>query len=154
VLDNAFAYQWKYATVLTNMPMGGSGYIYTMDEVPFLSIATSGKIPVYAEYTNFQANQSDFLLKLIETGAYPSFLITAQDPELLQDTDSAEIYSSKYELYKDQILEYSAILSDLHNKTQNASIIRHEKSGNIVNVTYDNGVVVTVNYSDGTWGVK
>ncbi|MCL2031023.1 MAG: DUF5696 domain-containing protein, partial [Oscillospiraceae bacterium] len=92
-LDRAFANQWQFASFLVNMPTGGSSYVYTSQEIPFLSIALSGQIPVYAEYTNFQANQRKFFLQLVESGMRPSFLITAQNPSLLQNTNRSDIYS-------------------------------------------------------------
>jgi hypothetical protein len=148
IADKPFAYLWRYASALVNMPTGGSSYIYTEREVPFLSIALSGRMPVYAEYTNFQANQDEFFLKLVELGARPAFLVTEADPGDLRETNSNIIYSSRYDLYKEQILAYDAAFRALHAQIGTASIVDHESSNNLVTVTYDSGLVIYVNYND------
>jgi hypothetical protein len=146
-LNRAFANQWEFASYMVNMPAGGSRYVYTSEEVPFLAIALSGQIPVYAEYTNFQANQREFFLKLVESGMRPSFLLTAESPSLLQHTNSRNIYSSDYTLYMETIADYDAILRGLHEKIGGASITGHKRAGDLVTVTYGNGLTVYVNFS-------
>ena len=144
------AYLWRYADAVSDMPIAGSDYTYTDVEVPFLAIAMSGQIPYYAEYTNFQANTSEFLLHLIEQGARPSFLLTWEDPIELQNTNSSGIYSSRYELYADMIAEWYTILSDLHRTVGNQGmIVNHVRSGDMVCVTWDNGTRVYINFGDG-----
>ena len=91
IMPKPNAYLWKYAAALTNLPVAGSDYTFTSREVPFMAIALSGKIPLYAEYTNFQANTRQFFLRLVEQGLRPSFLITWEDPILLQETNSNDI---------------------------------------------------------------
>ena len=131
------------------MPIAGSDYTYTDAEIPFLSIAMSGQIPYYAEYTNFQANTNEFLLHLIEQGARPSFLLTWADPIDLQNTNSSGIYSSRYELYADMIAEWYNILADLHRAVGNqGKIMDHQRSGDMVVVTWDNGTKVYLNFGD------
>ncbi|GHU99915.1 hypothetical protein FACS189483_09650 [Spirochaetia bacterium] len=154
VLDRPGAYQWKYAGALVNMPMGGSGYVYTAMEIPFLSIVCSGVMPVYAEYTNFQANQDEFFLKLIETGARPAFLITDADPSLLQETNSNTIYSARYDLYKEQIIAYNSFFKELLGKIGSAHITVHERSGNGVYVEYSNGLGICLNYGESIMSVN
>jgi hypothetical protein len=148
-LTKPFAYLWKYAAALTEMPSGGSDYMFVWREVPFLSIAMSGKIPVYFEYTNFQPNQREFFLKLIETGARPSFLVTAADSSLLRETSSNEIYSSRYDLYREQIIECDNELKAFHNDYINgAEITGHSAEHNLTVVEYGNGTTVYINYGD------
>ena len=145
----ANAYLWRYADALSNMPIGGSDYTYTDAEIPFLAIAMSGQIPYYAEYTNFQANTHQFLMHLIESGVRPSFLLTWEDPIELQNTNSSDIYSSRYELYGDMIAEWYMILNDLHRTVgANGMIMDHQRSGDMVCVTWDNGTRVYLNFGD------
>ena len=143
------AYLWRYADAVSDMPIGGSDYTYTDVEVPFLAIAMSGQIPYYAEYTNFQANTSQFLLHLIEQGARPAFLLTWEDPIELQNTNSSGIYSSRYELYADMIAEWYTALSDLHRAVGNQGmIVDHVRTGDMVRVSWDNGTQVYLNFGD------
>ncbi len=143
------AYLWQYADVLTDLPVAGSDYTYTDAEIPFLTIALSGQIPYYVEYTNFQANTREFFLHLVEQGARPSFLLTWEDPIELQNTNSSSIYSSRYELYKDMIVEWYGELDSLYNVVgDQGMIIDHERSGDMTKVTWDNGCIVYLNFGD------
>ena len=145
-LTRPFANLWQYGRALVDMPSRGSGYLSVYREIPFLSIVTSGKIPVYLEYVNFQPNQRRFFLNLVETGARPMFLITQEDSAYLRLTNRNDVYSSEFNLYRDRIIRYHNALSALHKYIAGASIIGHEADGNLVQVTYDNGVRIYINY--------
>ncbi|MBR3764167.1 MAG: hypothetical protein IKK57_06405 [Clostridia bacterium] len=143
------AYLWPYADVLTDLPIGGSDHTYTDAEIPFLAIALSGQIPYYAEYVNFQANTHEFFLHLMEQGARPAFLLTWEDPIELQNTNSAGIYSSRYELYRDMIVTWYNDLALLHEAVgEGGMIVNHERLGAMVRVTWDNGTQVYLNFGD------
>lgn len=151
VLEQPFAYLWKYTNAIMDMPVGSSSYVFTDEEVPFLSIVLKGSIPMYAKYTNFEANKNEFFLKLVEMGINPSFYLTYEDPSKLQNTNSSDIYSSKFSVYKETITEYYNELKSVYDQTLGAKIIDHNKyATGVTVVTYDNGVNVYVNYSDTT----
>ena len=148
-LTSPNAYLWQYANVINDVPAAGSDYTYTDAEIPFLTIALSGQVPYYLEYANFQANTHAFLLHLVEQGARPAFLLTWEDPIELQKTNSASIYSSRYELYRDMIAEWYTELSDLFAAVgEKGMIMDHERQGDLVKVTWDNGTVVYLNFGD------
>jgi cytidylate kinase len=130
------------------MPLYTSSYVFEDESVPFLSIVLKGVMPVYSEYVNFEANKQEFFLKLVETGTYPSFYITKEDSSELIYTNSSDIYSSQYSVYKDVIIEYTEALEALNEKVGGSFITGHDINANGVTVvTYDNGVKVYVNYS-------
>ncbi|MGN0745913.1 MAG: DUF5696 domain-containing protein [Aristaeellaceae bacterium] len=147
-LSAANAYLWPCATSLSDLPITGSDYIFTTCDVPFLAIALSGRIPCYAEYTNFQANTNRFFLRLVEQGIRPAFLLTMEDPIALKNTNSSNIYSSRYELYGDMIVSWSQELGALHEKLDGASIVGHEMLGDMTHVTWSNGTEVFLNYGE------
>jgi hypothetical protein len=112
-------------------------------------MALKGIMPLYSEYMNFEANKEEFFLKLIETGVYPSFLITWEDSSNLIYTNSADIYSSKYSIYKHNIVEYTKAIQEVNDAVKDSFIIRHDRlDSGVTVVRYDNGVNVYVNYSD------
>lgn len=149
VLTSPNAYLWRYADAVNDMPIGGSDYTYTDAEIPFLAISLSGQIPYYAEYVNFQANTQAFFLHLLEQGARPAFLLTWEDPIKLQNSNSAGIYSSRYELYADMIAAWYKDLSELHEIVgEDGVIMNHERAGEMVCVTWDNGTKVYINFGD------
>ena len=148
VLEQPFAYLWDHTESFLDMPLYTSNYIFEDESVPFLSIVLKGIMPVYSEYVNFEANKQEFFLKLVETGTRPSFYITKENSSRLIYTNSSDIYSSEYSVYRDTILSYTKELEAVYEKTEGACIVGHEILGNgITVVTYDNGVKIYLNYS-------
>ncbi|TAH70395.1 MAG: hypothetical protein EWM47_05355 [Anaerolineaceae bacterium] len=149
ILEQPFAYMWKYTHAFLDIPVGSSQYNFVDEEIPFLTISTKGIMPLYSEYINFEANKEEFFLKLVETGVYPSFLITWEDSSNLIYTNSADVYSSKYSIYKNSIIEYSLALKEVNDAVKDAFIVGHDRmASGLTIVTYDSGVKVYVNYSD------
>ena len=139
---------WQYAKAIVDMPISDSDYIYTDQSVPFLSIALKGILPMYGDYVNFEANEREYFLKLIETGIYPSFYLTYKNPSELIYTNSSNVYTSQYSVYRDQILSYYDELRQINERTKNSMIVNHEITDTGVTiVTYDNGVKLYINYS-------
>ena len=135
--------------MITDIPAAGSDYTYTDAEIPFLTIALSGQIPYYLEYTNFQANTREFFLHLVEQGARPSFLLTWEDPIELQNTNSSSIYSSRYDLYRDMVIEWYRDLSEVFKAVgEDGMIVDHVRQGDLVRVTWSNGTQIYLNFGD------
>ena len=148
IMEQPFAYLWGNTDSFLDMPLYTSSYVIEDESVPFLSIVLKGVMPVYSEYVNFEANKQEFFLKMVETGTYPSFYITQEESSELIYTNSCDIYSSQYNVYKNEIIEYTNALKALNEKVAGSFIKSHEIGENGVTVvTYDNGVKVYVNYS-------
>ena len=146
ILEQPFSYLWKYTNAMIDIPMEGSNYIFTDEEIPFLAIVLKGMMPMYAPYINFEANKEENFLRLVEQGVFPSFYITQEDPSKLLHTNSSEIYTSRFDLYKDDIIAYNNALSALEAQVHGATITNHERVDDLVTVSYSNGVAVYVNY--------
>ncbi|MCR5331624.1 MAG: hypothetical protein K6E62_10650 [Lachnospiraceae bacterium] len=148
VMEQPAAYLWGSSQAFLDMPLYTSSYIIEDAFVPFLSIVLKGVMPVYSEYINFEANKKEFFLKLVESGAYPSFYITKESSSELIYTNSNDVYSSQYSAYADQIEDYAKQLKTLNDKVKNATIKAHDIFGDAVRVTYSNGVKIYVNYGE------
>ena len=145
-LEEPFACQWAFMSAFLNMPLDGSDYMYIDEEVPFLPMVLKGVVPMYADYVNFEANKTEFFLRMAETGVYPSFCLTMADASALIYTNSNSLYSTQYAAWRDTAAAYDRALRPLAEATGDAVIVRHEKLGDLRRVTYSNGVVVLVNY--------
>lgn len=151
VMESPFSCYWKNTGSILNMPVNSSNYIFADEEVPFLSIALKGVIPMYGDYTNFEADSTRYFLELAETGIYPSFYLTKEDPVKLLYTNSSDIYTSKYEVYRPEIVRYYQELKELNDKVKDAYITdRTRCEDGVVEVSYSNGVMVYVNYNSET----
>ena len=147
-LKAANAYLWPYAGALNDLPVTGSDYAYVSCDVPLLAIALSGKMPAYLEYVNFQANAHKFFMRLAEQGTRPCFLLTMEDPIELQYTNSSDIYSARWDLYRGTLGDWYARLKELHALIGGASISAHDMQGDMTRVTWSNGVRVYLNYGE------
>lgn len=148
-MEQPFSCYWGMTDSIVGMPVNTSNYIFTDEEVPFLSIALKGVLPMYADYTNFEANKSEYFLELVETGIYPSYYLTWEDPVDLLYTNSSDLYTSRYGVYKSEIIEYYNLLKEVSDATAGAVITDREKNvDNVAVVTYSNGVKVYVNYNE------
>lgn len=148
VLEQPFSYLWKYSKAMIDMPLEDSNYIFNSEQIPFLAIVLKGIVPMYTPYINFEANKEENFLRIIEQGMYPSFYVTQEDPSELLYTNSSDIYTSRFDLYKDDIVSYYKELKSLDEQIKGATIITHEKQGYLVKVGYSNGINIYINYGE------
>lgn len=139
-------YLWSGMQRYYDYRVYGSDYKFVTSEIPFFAIVLSGSVPIYGEYVNFKADTTEYKLKLIESGVYPSFLLTYESPSELIYTDSASLFSCQYSEYKEMILEYDEIFDKLSLATENTKISDHSSIGELGVTTYENSAQVIVNY--------
>ncbi|MFP7298887.1 DUF5696 domain-containing protein [Neobacillus niacini] len=142
-------YAWNQTDRYLDIPMYSSSYAFETDTVPFLQIVLKGYIPYFAPYSNFNANPEEDVLRMIEYGAYPSFLLTDQPSHLLKKTPSKGVYTSEFDLWKDEIVEQYKKIEESLGQVEGAAITAREvtKAG-VVEMSYSNGKMIIVNYTD------
>lgn len=89
-------YFWRYSSEIFHLPMVNSQYIYETDTVPFIQIVLKGSIDYYAPYSNMGFYSPTDILRLIEYGAYPSFVLTALTNDELKYTAISDSYYSTF----------------------------------------------------------
>ena len=87
------SYLWGDTDDYFDMPLENSQYLYETDSVPFLPIVLKGSVDYYSPYINQGYYTEDSILKIIEYGAYPSFLTMKAKNEKLIGTPSADYFS-------------------------------------------------------------
>lgn len=140
-------YLWGFTENYYDFKLYASGYKFVSEEIPFFAMALKGSMGLYSEYVNFEADATEYLLKMVESGVYPSFLLTRENPAEMIYTDSASLYSCEYEEYAGMIQEYYDIFRALHESTGGAYIKGYERQDGVSRVTYSNGTVVIVNFN-------
>lgn len=140
-------YLWNSTEKYYDYKIYGSDYKFVTAEVPFFAIVLGGSVPLYSEYVNFKADTTEYKLKLIESGVYPSFLLTYKAPSELIYTDSASLFSCQYSEYCKMIAEYDKIFSKLASFTKGSKIKDHSLNNGLAISTYENGAEVVVNYN-------
>lgn len=118
LLFSPFDYLWGSASDYLDFPLYGSNYKFVDKEIPFFAIVLKGNMNLYGEYVNFKADNTEFYLKMIESGVYPSFLISYERPSALIYSDSNSMYSMWHEDYTEMIATYSKTFRKLAGRHQ------------------------------------
>lgn len=141
-------YLWQYTEEYFDIPMVSSQYLYETDTVPFLQIVLKGHIDYYAPYANLGFYSVNSILKMIEYGTYPSFIIAAAQNHELTDTPEVDLFTVNFDDWKGSIQSiYSQINASL-SRVEGSTITKHEVvAPGVVSVLYDNGIVIYVNYT-------
>lgn len=127
MVDQGNAYAWPYADHILNIALEGSGYIRTSESVPFIGMVLHGYINIAGSPTNMQGNIDHEMLKIIENGASPYYVLVMQNSAELKEY---YIYSSYYSIdfenwYEDVVETYNTINEALHD-VQTAQITDHK----------------------------
>jgi hypothetical protein len=147
-LYNPNQFLWKYAKDIFNTPMVNSQYLFESDTVPFLQIVLKGSIDYYGPYSNLSFYSKMDLLKLVEFGAYPSYLLTGKNNSELEYTTSSELYSTYYEDWQNNISDAYSYINKGLSKVEGKMITdRTVLSPGVVKVDYESGISIIVNYT-------
>ena len=146
-LENPLSGYLSQTDVFLDMPLDTTSYSFLSAEVPFLPMVLSGQIPYYSTWLNFESNQQKALLKLVEYGAYPSWLLTGEDVQPLIHTNSSDVFSAKWDVLLPTMAEINAKLQSLHDAIGGSRMLKHEQiDADVVRVSYENGTLVYINY--------
>lgn len=153
-LENPLAGYFSEMDAYLDMPLGTTSYSFLSAEVPFLPMVISGYVPYYSTWLNFESNQQKALLKMVEYGVYPSWLLTGEDVQALINTNSSDIFTAKWSVLLEPALAIDETLSNLHAQLNGAVIANHEIiDSDVVRVTYANGVELLINYRRADYNV-
>jgi hypothetical protein len=146
------SYLIKQAGWLYDVPIVDTGCILNDESVPFYQMAVHGLIDYSGGPGNLTYDYTYTKLKWIETGCIPYFELAYKNTQEISETSYNELYSSSFSLWSDTVKSTYGEFRDILGQTQKAFIINHEKlSEDIVKVTYSNGIVIYINYSDVDW---
>ncbi|MCM1267643.1 MAG: DUF5696 domain-containing protein [Bacteroidales bacterium] len=155
LLNDANDYAFAYADDIINVPLTDNDYYIVDEAVPFYEMLIHG----YIDYSGGTINLSDtydrtdIVLGLVETGASPHFMFSANHSSDIKQTGLNRFYATTYENWKDDALAIYKDVNDALKYVQNAAITDHRIiDSNLRAVTYDNGVTIYINtdYRDKT----
>lgn len=138
-----------YGSIAVDISRESSDYLTFSRTIPFKQLVMNGLIDYTTEDVNISSrNPAYFVLQSAETGAYPKFIVTAKNVDVLQDSDYSYLYSVQYPLIKDKIDEVYRECSEIRSKIGTSEITGHEcLAEGVYRTTYATGVQVTVNYN-------
>lgn len=148
------AYTWQYATDIVSIPLDDSRYKYTEAAVPFMGMVLHGYVEFTGTAINLAGDYQYQLLKTIENGANPLFVIAVDNTAELKNWTGSwlldDYYSIMYAIWLGDINSTYKTLNAALKDVQNSLIVGHEYIDNanrVVKVTYDNGTVFFINYA-------
>lgn len=151
LMKTPYQYAWKGVTKMCDLPVRSTEYTVFDYDVPFLQLVLDGCVSYSTEPLNYQTekNISELLLKCIETRSNPKFYVMDADMSELHYALYADYLSIKYSDWADRIVELYQEYEIFAGKVAGSKIASHETlAEKLVKVTYENGVVVYVNYND------
>ena len=144
-------YMLRYTDSYLLMPLTSSRYRIYTDTVPFSSYVLSGLLDVYSPYQNFSSSSKIELLKMVDYGVYPSYILTNETAYALQNTELKQIYSSSYTTWKSKIsYDYDFIFEALDSIINASVVSRNYEDVGVYKISYSNGVDIYVNYTNDT----
>lgn len=146
-LDQANLYMLRCAQAITDMPMVNSQFMYETDTVPFLQLLLKGRTDYYAPYLNKGFYSDTAVLKMVEYGAYPSFVTMYEDNFELFNTPLENWYSLNFEDWKNIAVSVYERVDEALSAVEGSKMVEHKIiDSSVAQVKYDNGISIIVNY--------
>lgn len=146
LLQGAYAYAFPYADVISEVPVYSSRFDVEDEAIPFYEMVVGGSAALYSAPVNESGNINEMLLKNIEYGVSPTFLLMTAERNALQDTNYQRYYSLCWKDWENEVQDVFAQLQSL-DRVLGQRIVEHKKLGEMVYATsFENGEVVYVNY--------
>lgn len=148
-LDGTNLFLLPLARAVINLPTCSSQYLYETDSVPFLQMVLRGSVDYYAPYANQGFYSQASILKMIEYGAFPSFLVIGADNFDLNDTPLENCFSLNFTDWEETICQVYGQVSEALAPVEGACMLSHRAvAEGVYEIVYDNGVTITVNYGE------
>ena len=121
------AYVWEYVDHMLNVDLDSSRYNFSSCAVPFIGVVLHGSVSFTGEPLNMEGDLQYALLKAIENGASPYFILSMANTQALKEYfDLSEYYSIRYDIWKDDISDVYNVLNEVLSDVQDKYIIDHE----------------------------
>jgi hypothetical protein len=149
VVEKGNYYTWQYADTILDIPLDSSNRNTTTAEVPFLGILLHGYMNYTGEAINMAGDYEYTLLKTIENGANPYFVLAYKNISELKKNGYSKYYAVEYSVWKDTIIKEYKKLNEVLAPVQDQIITNHEiLQERVVRVSYENGTEVYLNYNN------
>ena len=148
LLNDANDYAFRYADDIINAPLTDNDYYIVDERIPFYEMLIHGCIDYSGTVINLSDSydRADVTLSLIENGASPHFMFSAEDASEIKYTGLNRFYATTYSNWKEDAISIYQEVNEALKPVNGAIMTDHEiLSENVRAVTYDNGVVIYIN---------
>lgn len=145
-------YLLKYTSDYLLTPLSSSRYRIYSDTVPFVPYVLQGLMNKYSPYQNFNSSSRIELLKMVDFGVAPSYLLTWNSAYQLQSSELQQIYSSSYQTWQEKIIsDFNYVYEGLEAQNNSIVVSRTYLDTGIYEVIYDNGIKIIINYTNSSY---
>lgn len=146
---NPDAYMYAYTNEYYNAPISSSDFTFVSASIPFMQLVIGGYMDMYSDYLNFISDETTSLLRLVEFGVYPSYVLTGGSTYDLKETNSSYLYITEYDVLKDRISNYYNFIDEGLQASMNREMIDHTfVAEGVVLVEYEGNVQIMLNYNN------
>ncbi len=126
--DGGNAYSWQYVDHILGVALDSSRYNISAESIPFIGIVLHGSIQFAGSAMNMEGNMDYAMLKALENGASPYFILSYRNTQNLKESSYfSKYYSVRYDIWKDDLIDTYNKLNDALYDVQDKFIIGHEK---------------------------
>jgi hypothetical protein len=145
-------YLFNYMDRYYDMMYQSNLYSFMTDSIPFISMVLSGHVKLYTPHLNYVSDLDHMALKMIEYNLRPSFITTQAPGYQLRHTNYEYLFTTEFDLWKSSMIEQYHRVSPYLNQVIGANILSHRYvTDDLVEVSYDNGVILYINYGQTTY---
>ena len=143
------AYVLPFINQLDNMAVKSNGHDMTDYSIPFVGMVLSGYVDYSAPILNDSNMEKADLLRIIESNASVSALLTENDTISVDISEYTLPSSTKYDDVKDSIVSSYEYCLEALDGLYGKRIVKHSTINNNVRVLeYENGAKMYINYSN------
>lgn len=149
--NGANAYSFAYSSDIINVPIDANKYQIVDERIPFYEMILHGCISYSTELLNFQDDEdmTGIVLQMIEAGASPHYVFTWEESSRMKDTGLNRYYATTFDVWQNEALDIYRQVNEALKYVSGSVITGHEiLDGGVRKVTYDNGVIIYINYDD------
>ena len=148
-------YTLKYVDAVLDATLNGSRFLATSAAVPFYGMVTHGFIDITGSALNLAGDIQYDILKTIENGANPYFIMSYQSTYRLKEFIDVfnNFYSVDFTTWFEDSVDIYNMLNNILKPVRTKPIVGHEflnEDYNIVKVTYEGGTSFILNYNNST----
>lgn len=138
-----------YGSVAVDISRESSDYATFAATIPFKQLVMNGLIDYTTEDVNLSSrNPAYFVLQAAELGAYPKFLVTWKNVDLLKNSDFSYLYSAQYSVLEEKMKEVYEECASIRGQIGTQEIVGHQVLGDgVYRTDYAVGRSVYVNYN-------
>ncbi len=120
------AYVWKYVDHILGVSLDSSRYNASSKAVPFIGVVLHGSKSFAGEPLNMEGDLNYAILKAIENGASPYFILSYQNTNVLKENEQlSKYYSIRYDIWDEDIIDVYSKLNDAIGDVQDKYITGH-----------------------------